>query len=627
MYSALRSRAGLFSLMALLLIQGVAITVKPAAAHADTPATPTATPAPAATPTPTLAPLAAPTGLMLRSDSTPDRPTVMLTLPAGADAATVTFVDASGAVTNGVGDPASGYQPVVPIDPTNTYTIHVVAMDSTTGQMSADTAMPLATLQNAVAPTPSATPTATPTPAPTAMPTASPTPSSQSQLVAPVLGTYPAATNKPSVQLTGTVATGTTLVVAVNGQYMASQQLNGMTGFSFSVTLNPNTLNTIQVQAQDANGNTSPMATATVMQSMQVPAAIGQDHVTVNSNSAGTDDTIVGNPGAAVAGNTVTAYADAALTQMIATVTAAQDGSFPAISLGDNQYTTAYVVQTDPAGNVSPAITLANQVQIANQPLNLPIFFGNITSTGVTAKLTPVAGATGYMVKYEMAGGQYSNPVMVCANGDTLTCSFEKDITGLQPGMKYTVAVAAVDQNGQESNYSTSSFQTLSVAMPVTQPASATPSAPTAAASTSPTSVATPTGKVAPVATPAPSAAAAPVTTPAPKAAATPTPTAMASPSASPTAMASASATETGSVKAASTTAARDWTPWIVLGILIGLAILATAGYFYWFGGEAGDGVATVAPPVVRAPGTSATTTTTTKPEEKPKDRDTTKRW
>jgi hypothetical protein len=95
-------------------------------------------------------------------------------------------------------------------------------------------------------------------------------------------------------------------------------------------------------------------------------------------------------------------------------------------------------------------------------------------------------------------------------------------------------------------------------------------------------------------------------TTPAPVASPTPTPTSTASPtpSASP---------EAGQVAGAATTNSHNYTPWIILAILIALAILATAGYFYWFGGEITEEVApTPVPPVTTPPSVMSSTTKTT---------------
>ena len=182
------------------------------------------------------------------------------------------------------------------------------------------------------------------------------------------------------------------------------------------------------------------------------------------------------------------------------------------------------------------------------------------------------------------------------------TCSLDKNLNGLQPGTDYVLAVAAVNAQGQMSNYTETAFQTAAQpAVRVSTVAAVQPAAPALPA-------------------PAPVASIVPTPVAAPHAAATATPRATASPGAAAIASASpsASASESGAVKSA-TTAKRNWTPWIVLGVLIGLAVLATAGYFYWFGGEAGAAVDAAATPVRPTPKDDASVS---KPEDRP-----TKRW
>ena len=514
---------------------------------------------------------AALTSANLAVTTDPLRPTVTVAGPTGIQA-DVLFTDTSAAPIKGVGNVQSGFTPESPLVAGHTYMVS--ARSQADGVYSAPLMVTLPTGSGAMyAPV-----------AAFATLVASKVPSS----TVPVLAAYPATTNKHSIDLSGTVPAGTQLVVAINGTYQASQSIaTDQTAFQFAISLVTNSSNRIEVRFKAADGTLSAPVTAMVNQIIQAPRPVDASLVKVASEGAS------GMPGAATAKDLVAFYADTALTQKLAEAMVAPDGSFGLTSLGQMAALTLYVVQTDAAGNASPVVQVANPVQISGKDLNIPVAFSGIGTDAVSLRLQPISGAMGYLLKYRTVDGQFSAPMMVCADTNT-SCDLRKSIVGLTPGTAYVFAVAAVDGQGQASNYTQAAFQTLQMLppniggptepltpLPTPQPvqqatAALTPLPVPAVVAQAPAAQAAPVlvPYVAPQAAPTPKAV---ITTPAPASEATPSP-------------------EAGAVESA-TIQARNWTPWIVLGILIGLAFLATAGYFYWFGGEAGAAADALANP------------------------------
>ncbi|MEI6477590.1 MAG: lamin tail domain-containing protein [bacterium] len=365
----------------------------------------------------------------------------------------------------------------------------------------------------------------------------------------PTLDAYPTLTNQTTVTLTGTVDAGTALVISVNGtEYGTTPIAAGQTTFSRTVTLLTDQVNQIEVRAQDSAFNVSAPAIATITQDSMAPKAVVAGLVKVSTNAPGTQDSVQGMAGAAEANAFVDVYADASLTTKIATGSVAANGSFGPILVGDNTNTTLYLVVRDAAGNVSPATLFENPVAFATQTITMSITVGSITGTQATVSWTPISGAAAYRIKYKPEGGSFSSPMTVCAG--VATCQ-STTINGLSPLTSYVVAVAAVDAAGNESNYTEKTF----VTGPPANVGGGSGPLPglTVATKSSGTSVKTPVTVVTP--SPAPTV----------------------------------SPTEQGEVKSENTTSSTNWTPWIILAILIALAVLATAGYFYWFGGEDED--------------------------------------
>jgi hypothetical protein len=388
-----------------------------------------------------------------------------------------------------------------------------------------------------------------------------------SSVPAPVLDAVPALTNQPEVTVSGSLASGTTyhsLEVLRNGAYYGTFPVAGST-FSFPVILAPNQVNEIEVIAVDESGDFSDPASATAEHDGIAPNPVDVSKVVVTASHPGSDDLIQGQPGAAEAGATLFVYGDMAQTIALGAVTVAADGSFPEMSIGDNLYEKVYLVLQDAAGNRSTAAVIDNPVHFVAGNLNPTL--AHLNSTEATIGWTEEPSAVKYRIKYRTADGTYGSAMEVCVNGNG-DCSFKTTIKGLLPDTHYHFAIAAVDYFGNESDYEELEFHTkpAPVVVPSSGPMPAIGGAvgvalPGLASSSGSTGSRVTTSRVQP--------------SPTPVTEATPTPTPVPTPE------------EDGEVSGEATT--RNWTPWIVLGALIALAALATAGYFYWFGGQAGE--------------------------------------
>lgn len=385
--------------------------------------------------------------------------------------------------------------------------------------------------------------------------------------------TNPTLVNTPTVTLTGTVTQpGVALVFSVNGDNVGTSTLtSAQTTFSLTVQLDKDATNTIEVRAQNAAGDTSDPAIATVTQDSTAPAPLVTTLVHTVQSAAGVEDSISGDSGSAEPNGTVEFYTDAALTQLLVKGTVTATGGFGPLNIGAQKYPVVYGVVRDLAGNESAANarSFTNGV-VFTAPISMTLTASGITQTQATIGWQAVPGAVTYLFKYRTGTGSYSALLDVCAG--VSVCPTQRTLINLQASTTYTVAMAAVDRFGNVSNYTEQSFTTLAMA----------------AVGGSSSGVITPI----PTPTPTPVATSTPAPTPVPvaKKAVTQT-TVIPAPVVTPTPTPTPTPTEAGQVQSAKTATTHNYTPWIILAILVALAILATAGYFYWFGGEE-EGVA-----------------------------------
>jgi hypothetical protein len=385
-----------------------------------------------------------------------------------------------------------------------------------------------------------------------------------SSVPAPMATAMPGTTNQATVTASGTVDVSVVEVdVARNGEYLQTIPVSGGS-YSASLFLLPNTLNAFDFVAVANTGTVSQPTHQEITHDNIAPNGVVKSKVPLDTNPPGTADTIRGVAGAAEAGTTLKVYGDAALTQLIGTTTIAADGSFPLMSIGDNAYPNVYVQLTDAAGNKSVVTAISNPISFADPANGIGLVVVSVSQNQAKIAWNNVPNAVNYKLKYKQSNGTYSSPILVCPSGSS-TCSPEATLINLSSGTAYTVAVAAVDKYGNETSYTERSFQTTQPKPVVT---GSTGSTATTASATLPA--------------PAHSQPSTRKSTAVAQATATPTPSATATPTTEP---------EKGEVKSTTDEATRNWTPWIVLGVLLGIAALATLGYFYWFGGTSGAAV------------------------------------
>ncbi|MDH3942790.1 MAG: Ig-like domain-containing protein, partial [Anaerolineae bacterium] len=77
----------------------------------------------------------------------------------------------------------------------------------------------------------------------------------------------------------------------------------------------------------------------------------------------GVEDEVYGKEGSTQAFVTILIYADAELTNLIATTTSNGDGSVSPVGIGDNSFAEVYVIARDQDGNTSKAKKLKNDIQ------------------------------------------------------------------------------------------------------------------------------------------------------------------------------------------------------------------------------------------------------------------------
>lgn len=366
---------------------------------------------------------------------------------------------------------------------------------------------------------------------------------------APVISNHDTFTSAGSILIEGTVEPGVEEVDVLVGPYVDETEyaqryqqtvpvIDGV--FSATVTLFENELNVLWFVAHDVLGQVSVPTEDYVVHDNIAPDMVDADKVVLSANRPGAEDAVAGLPGAAEPFAQVLLFADAALTEAIsAPILVMADGSFPSVSLGDNKYATVWVAVRDAAGNVSPALALANPISF-EVPGGLQPRVVEVGENSAQLAWNDSAGAVNYLVKYRLSDGTFADILPVCAQ-DSLECMPQTNLHGLRSGSAYVFAVAAVDAAGNVSAYSEIMFVT---AQP---PALEIPA--TAGRGSGFTRV-----QPSPSATPEPSVE-----------------------------------EEQGDVMSTAEEAGRNWTPWIVLAILVGIAILASLGYFYWFGGVAGE--------------------------------------
>lgn len=367
---------------------------------------------------------------------------------------------------------------------------------------------------------------------------------------------FPTNTNLSEITITGKVNEGTnTVFVKTEGLLTATIPVPaGSTSFEAKLTLANEGVNNFSFQSLSGVNNLSEIVSISINKDSVAPGALDLTKIILHANNPGTPDQIEGLLGSSPeTGIYLVVFSDAQLLNPIGQAVIKADGSFDLTNIGDNQYARVYLALKDLAGNIGPSTYLDNPISFVNSNISISSTASDITTDSVVISWTPVPGAVSYQLKYKTSDGTYSAPINLCNSG---TCTYSSKLIGLIENTTYIYAISAIDQYGNQTGSSEFSFQTkkLEVALTTTE---------TPVAATTDRSLVTPY-----------SAAPTAVTESTPEPVATTT------------------NEETGDVKSTTTDeteSSRNWTPWIILAVLIALAILATTGYFYWFGGEAGQ--------------------------------------
>lgn len=294
------------------------------------------------------------------------------------------------------------------------------------------------------------------------------------------------------------------------------------------------------------------------------PAAVNSSKVVIEQKGPGQnitspiEDSIVCLPGS-VADDTaqVYIYGNDETKPMIASPVFGTNGAKRCGAYGISQYTKIRMVAVDAAGNQSEEVVLNNNPTVGAAPTNFQLI--KVNSETVLLRWTQVLGARAFRIRHrELGQTVWSDYIELQSQLDNAT------IDNLDPTKAYQFAIATVDYFGNESSMVTLSSTVGKTAV--------------TAASTSGQSVET-------------SEETSQTTTPEEQKATPKTEEKQQPPTGQKEEVKPNNTTnETGEVKGEESNeeqaeTSRNWTPWIVLAILIILAGAATGGYFYWFGG------------------------------------------
>lgn len=189
------------------------------------------------------------------------------------------------------------------------------------------------------------------------------------------------------------------------------------------------------------------------------PSAPDANKLVVTMNPPGTNDTISGNAGAVEGSATVKVYSDEGLTTKIGEITAEADGSFVAITIGEDN-AEVWVTATDAAENESTGTSMLNDITVADPVLLLPLDSGLTSDTTPTLSWEAVVDPSGvtYSVQVDndsnfssplasvsgLTGTEYTTPELYATTwywqvkaidgvenpSDWVGWSFEVDLTG-----------------------------------------------------------------------------------------------------------------------------------------------------------------------------------------------------
>jgi hypothetical protein len=223
--------------------------------------------------------------------------------------------------------------------------------------------------------------------------------------------------------------------------------VNGVTTTAITGLENTPAAYTVKVRSVDFEGRTSAYApAASSAQAVDnLAPIIDIAKVVVSQNHPGSNDAISGLAGASnESGATIRVFdhePSSVLARVINSVATNNDGSFAALSLGDNLYGQVWLQLTDAGGNVSVAKSFSNDIVAPNPPLLTKLNARCLTRCQVTVDWqTPGADATHYQVAYAAAVDPRTGDIMATGVG-----------LDLPSGSRYSFTVYAYDAAGNVS--------------------------------------------------------------------------------------------------------------------------------------------------------------------------------
>lgn len=201
----------------------------------------------------------------------------------------------------------------------------------------------------------------------------------------------------------------------------------------------------VTVEAVDFNNQHSlPTMIMTGQAQDNLAPVLDTTKVVVAQNKLGTEDTVMGNPGASNEANVTVYVFDRNPSQMnrviINSVMGNSDGSFTLMGIGDNRYGQIWLQLIDQAGNSSESKSFGNDI-IAPNPPTLSHLVANCDACRVQLDWQDNGPDTNYYkVSYTTGGVQHR----------TLELSATSVVLSLEPG-RYDFQVLAYDQFGNES--------------------------------------------------------------------------------------------------------------------------------------------------------------------------------
>lgn len=191
---------------------------------------------------------------------------------------------------------------------------------------------------------------------------------------------------------------------------VSSTPVNAGNVTDFTINNLPDVTYEVTVQAVDTSGNVSSESQPVLVQSVDIiPPVVDASRITLNQNPPGSEDSIQGSAGAVTEPNSLIKVYDRnpndPLATLIGSVSLGSDGSFPPLLIGDNAYSSVWLVAVDAAGNITAPYQFMNDIVSPNAPILERLSSNCTTQTcQVNLQWSAVDSAVTYQVGYQSGG-------------------------------------------------------------------------------------------------------------------------------------------------------------------------------------------------------------------------------